>query len=473
MYYILNKSHQLIAADEALLNLCGFSDINTLNKEIILDKITFQTHSDTTLNIKINSSVYELGIKSVPLSTVLGELTLVIVEDDIPISFKKTPKQSDIDIDIESLIIKNEVEDKETRIIHDITKEIPSLHQEDIEKTKPIYINKEKISQEIGVSAEDFNTFLNDYISTALELEEDLKSTHTEKEENAIKTLSHLSNVLHLDTISGIIQNISTSTEEKKYDYIDAFYSSLSRITTKKPENIDTLISPIKEEVQEENKSPAIQESKDKDHLLIELDELPIVEPSQEVIKRDEPKKDSFILDLEDIPNSTESKEETLTQEKFDLEILDDILPEETKEIYHEPDVEAIKKSPKEKKVKSFGTLTLSEVTPIHFDFSIHTAADELSLPESLIEEFMLDFIDQAHSETDKMLAAYKKGDLEAIQKIGHLLKGVSSNLRITTLSDTLYNIQFCENPDDLESLIKNYWGHFLAFEKQIKPLAK
>ena len=71
------------------------------------------------------------------------------------------------------------------------------------------------------------------------------------------------------------------------------------------------------------------------------------------------------------------------------------------------------------------------------------------------------------------MLEAYEKGDLDAIQKIGHLLKGASSNLRINALSDTLYQIQFCEDPSNLEAYIKEYWGHFLSFEIQINALAK
>ena len=71
------------------------------------------------------------------------------------------------------------------------------------------------------------------------------------------------------------------------------------------------------------------------------------------------------------------------------------------------------------------------------------------------------------------MLEAYEKGDLDAIQKIGHLLKGASSNLRINALSDTLYQIQFCEDSSNLDAFIKDYWGHFLSFEIQINALAK
>jgi HPt (histidine-containing phosphotransfer) domain-containing protein len=100
-------------------------------------------------------------------------------------------------------------------------------------------------------------------------------------------------------------------------------------------------------------------------------------------------------------------------------------------------------------------------------------AANDLSLPVELIEEFVHDFIEQAHTETEKMLLAYEKGDLDAIQKIGHMLKGASSNLRINALSDTLYKIQFCEDSSQLEDFIKDYWGHFLSFETQINLTSK
>ena len=103
----------------------------------------------------------------------------------------------------------------------------------------------------------------------------------------------------------------------------------------------------------------------------------------------------------------------------------------------------------------------------------MQAAADDLSLPVELIEEFVHDFIDQAHEETDKMLEAYEKGDLDTIQKIGHLLKGTAGNLRINPLSDVLYEIQFCEDSSKLEGLIKEYWGHLLSFETRVNHTVK
>ncbi|HSR74448.1 MAG TPA: Hpt domain-containing protein, partial [Sulfurovum sp.] len=126
-----------------------------------------------------------------------------------------------------------------------------------------------------------------------------------------------------------------------------------------------------------------------------------------------------------------------------------------------------------EKSESAYGSISLEGIKPIHFDFRLEEAANDLSLPVDLIEEFVRDFIEQAHIETEKMLKAYEKGDLDTIQKIGHLLKGASSNLRINPLSDTLYKIQFCEDFSQLEAYIKDYWAHFLSFEIQINALAK
>ena len=122
---------------------------------------------------------------------------------------------------------------------------------------------------------------------------------------------------------------------------------------------------------------------------------------------------------------------------------------------------------------ESFAKITLQDINPIPFPFELSEAANDLSLPVELIEEFVRDFIEQTHVEIDNILVAYEKGDLKTIQKIGHMLKGASSNLCINTLSDTLHEIEFCNDSANLENLIKQYWGQFLALEQKIDYLAK
>jgi hypothetical protein len=205
-----------------------------------------------------------------------------------------------------------------------------------------------------------------------------------DKRSSAVGTLSHLSEVLQLPTVGGLIENISTASTETQKEAVESFYSALSRLTT----------------------SPTVQK-----------------------------------------------------EEKIDL--------------FDAQEEVSVEETPESVSGKGFGTISLDDVKPIHFDFQLEEAANDLSLPVELIEEFVNDFIEQGHIETKNMLKAYEEGDLEKIQKIGHLLKGASSNLRIKDLSDTLYKIQFCEDSNDLEHLIKDYWGHFLSFEIQINALAK
>jgi len=231
---------------------------------------------------------------------------------------------------------------------------------------------------------------LNEYIDTALTLEEDLGSLKEKKRSSAISTLSHLSNVLHLPVITNIIEQIKDTSSDDQDALIKSLYATLARLTTTQTDT---------------------------------------------------------------------SKEEMVTP------VVEAAIPTEEIVIPVEETVPAVKK---DITTESFGTIDLSDVQPIHFDFQMEAAATDLSLPVELIEEFVHDFIEQARVETDKMLEAYEKGDLDAIQKIGHLLKGTASNLRINPLADTLYEIQFCEDSSKLENLIKEYWGHFLAFETQI-----
>jgi len=415
MYYILNETNKIIAADDSLLEFCGLSHIDELSLKIALGDIKFDSPSLTELIITTGNDDKTFSVSKSSLSSMLGHLTLVTVKAEE----KSKENTISLDLDNDLISISSETEDiiKEPETIEEedelfdlileekaeenIEKIEDSLDllSEDteildlgiseeksettIDENAEILIDVDKISQQIGVSHEDYDTFLNEYIDTALGLEQDLQSSDKDKRSNAVDTLSHLSDVLQLPMIGTLIEKISTASEDTIREAVESFYAALSRLTT----------------------------------------------------------------------SATVQKEEEI--DLFDIE--EDVLVET---------VEPVSK-------KGFGTINLDDVKPIHFDFRLEEAANDLSLPVELIEEFVHDFIEQGHVETKNMLKAYEEGDLDKIQKIGHLLKGASSNLRINALSDTLYKIQFCEDSNDLEQLIRDYWGHFLSFEIQINALAK
>ncbi|RLF26685.1 MAG: hypothetical protein DRN01_04205 [Thermoplasmata archaeon] len=421
MYYIVNHAEHIIAADRSLLELLSVENINELYTKIALGEIKFTTSSEEiTITTKNGSKSYRT--QNHMLSGVLGDITLVHIhpsaEDKIPVSNDeffdlisdveevKEEREEKILFDDEPLDLISDVEEVDTEESEEKREEkilfddepfdlIPNVEEATVEEvsnkevtterleenTSPIVIDIENISQKIGISTNDYKNFLNEYINTALLLEDDLKNSEEKKYYHAITTLSHLSNILHLPVITNIIEQIENSKLDDRDSLIGSLYAAIARLTTTQTSTAEEEIKP-----KVENTAPAIER---------------------------------------------------------------DITTE------------------------SFGIIDLSDVEPIHFDFQLEVAANDLGLPIELIEEFVHDFIELAHTETEKMLSAYEQGDLNTIQGIGHLLKGTASNLRITGLSDSLYQIQFCEDSNNLENLIKEYWGLFLSFENKIDLMSK
>jgi len=358
MFYILNETKQIIAADDALLKLCGVSHIDELSSQIIKGETLFRPLSDKKILLKttLKEETFD-GAKTV-LSSMLGHLTLVSLShqdkktniqakptDELKLN---TPKEEDNDSidailpeetlnipmetdsvetskhtekiaildnstekdsialedhqastdsttkpketsrtnDSESLnlTVKENPEESEDKIdFHkETTKE--TVHSDKIElfdlnleqkdqkyddkkhisatpsieiknesstldldrddslskkekyDTSEILINIHDISQKIGITADDYNHFLNDFIDTALTVEKDLQSTNKETKTEAIGTLSHLSDVLHLPHIGEILENIVTADHEKQRSLVESFYSTLSRITIHTPD---------------------------------------------------------------------------------------------------------------------------------------------------------------------------------------------------------------------------------------------
>ena len=518
MYYISNETNQIIAADKSLLELCGLSHIDELSLKIALGDTKFDL-SETNITITTDHNDKMFPISKTSLSSMLGQITLVEIqaeeekagEDDLSVLTLDETVESIAPLETEGIIEETEIaiednelfdlvkeeetegsvetveesldtitedteildlglsdkedeaaidkpeesldvtpedteildlglSDKEDEIAIDKAEESLDITTEDTEildlglsdkedevaideavsdDTTEILVDIDKVCQQIGVSHEDYDAFLKEYIDTALGLEQDLLSEDSVKRSEAVATLSHLGEVLQLPAIGDMITKIDTTPENERKETVASFYAALTRITT-------TPTAPAEPEME--------------------------LFDTQKEAKID-------LSDVEEKEIEPEVMELLDTQEEAKIDLSD----VEEKEI--EPEVTVSE--------KGFGTISLEGIKPIHFDFQLEEAANDLSLPVELIEEFVHDFIEQCHIETEKMLKAYEEGDLDAIQKLGHLLKGAASNLRINPLADTLYKIQFCEDSSNLEALIKDYWGHFLSFEIQINALAK
>lgn len=85
-------------------------------------------------------------------------------------------------------------------------------------------------------------------------------------------------------------------------------------------------------------------------------------------------------------------------------------------------------------------------------------AADELGLPVDLIEEFIGDFIKQAHEFKEQLFSAIESEDFDNIKVLSHKLKGVAANLRIEDSFEVLRNVNETEDIKECEANLKQFY---------------
>lgn len=459
MYYITNENHEIIATDQAMLdfvNADNFMDFYTKlqNKKI---KLFFDNNS---LEITLDGSAYTYPAQLTSLQTPMGKMVLTSITKEIasneinlddtttlafandsqenqektlsdaitlanePITKQILPKQIQPNEDTFNeenfLALLDDLPDdtipiKETSPTHPIAQETIALQEVDHTPTikqpisnEAILVDAKQISEILGISENDYEVFLQEYIQTAYALRQSLESPNKHEQTQALETLEHLTSVLHLPT------EFKKSLEEPNTGYAK-FYNQLENLQIAKNGLLESeFLKPIEESL-----------SQQEEEILFQL-------PPQ--------------------PTQAQEKPLELLPQDKPLELLSDDIIEE--------DLQS---------KSAFGetsSIDLLGVKPEHFDFQIEEAAKELSLPLDLVKEFIKDFIEQVHEETKNILIAHQEGELPKIQKLAHMLKGTSSNLRITPLADSLYDLQLNEDLNQVEPLVKKYWGQFISFER-------
>jgi HPt (histidine-containing phosphotransfer) domain-containing protein len=101
--------------------------------------------------------------------------------------------------------------------------------------------------------------------------------------------------------------------------------------------------------------------------------------------------------------------------------------------------------------------------------FDPNEAANDLNLPVTLILEFVDDFIDQAKEHLSQMVKAYKESDIKTLQTTAHMLKGAASNLRLDSVSDTLFNLQKLQSMEKAEELLKEFVSKLKGLEHEVE----
>ncbi len=318
---------------------------------------------------------------------------------------------------------------------------------------EPIYLDVAKIAQEIGLTVDDYKLYLDSFIDQSIIDEQRLQ----DGDDKVVKNLSNLALTLKIPNINILLLKIKKLPKDERLPLVDEYYTKLALLTLKKPKNIH----------QSEMKN------------LLEKDSLDSVQKEEklnstftELLSNVDKKEEELSLDFTDTNVSKTTISQTTTShpttpDKLDLDIdfdndlalfdLEDTQKETT------PTPQAKESSKKETK------FTLDNIKALPINYNPKIAANELNLPVVLIEEFVEDFIEQAHHDKDHLLTSYYQKDLDNIHELGHKLKGAASNLRINELADVLEEIQFATNYDKLEPLFKKYWGLFISLEDYMK----
>ncbi len=378
MYYGYNDNKQLVIADQEFIKLLGYSSFDELIKSNIVNAVTFEKNkisiAQPNQNVNANFSHTEMeGIE--------GSFYLIELKE---ISIEKTAQGN---------------------------KEFKPNYQ-------AIYLDVNKISEEIGLSVEDYKLYLDSFIDQSIIDEKRL----LEGNDKVIKNLSNLALTLKIPHINILLLKIQKLSHRERMPMIDKYYTKLAMLTLEKPEDEEFEDLFLEDDLEEENK--------------------------EEVLNA------RFTDLLKTVPTKTESN----------LEVKEEDFEDFLKEV-HVPTAVKPQNNIKEIELENISALPIS--------YSPQTAADELNLPVVLIEEFVDDFIEQARQDKDHLLTSYYQKDMDNIHELGHKLKGAASNLRINELADILEEIQFCTEHAKLEGLFIKYWGHFLSLEDYMKQLKR
>jgi len=106
------------------------------------------------------------------------------------------------------------------------------------------------------------------------------------------------------------------------------------------------------------------------------------------------------------------------------------------------------------------------------YQYDPNIAANELGLPVDLIEEFIGDFIDQAHEFHDDLYASVKTSDFDNVQILSHKLKGVAANLRVEDAFDVLSVVNISKDAEAVLANLNQFYRIIAKLEGKEVPVS-
>ncbi len=199
MYYGYNNEKEIVLADKAFIELLGFHTFNQLRTSTIMDNLNFE---DKQVIIKqdyqtINSDFLQHEMYGKEEEFYLVELKNVQIEK---------------------------------------TKSTIALNKQGFKTHyQAIYLDVQKISEEIGLSINDYKLYLDSFIDQSIIDEKRL----LEGNDKVVKNLSNLALTLKIPHINILLLKIQKLSHRKRMPLIDQYYTKLALLTLEKPENYE------------------------------------------------------------------------------------------------------------------------------------------------------------------------------------------------------------------------------------------
>ena len=261
----------------------------------------------------------------------------------------------------------------------------------------------------IGITSDEYLGFLTQFIDESLLYKAGLQSDDPAVFKKDITSIKDASQLLHLPQLSDTLIRLESAPLDERHPIIEEFYG---------------LIDQVRHEL--DNTVPASPSTETPETLSVPDVHAPEAVPATEASAPDMPAPEA--------PAPMESSAQTDTPSETEIPL-----------------------------ASAAPSLSLETVETIPFDFSTQAASDELGLPESLVQEFVSDFIQQAQENIPVLEQAQRNGDIDTIQKTAHLLKGAASNLRIDPLAETLETLQYNESLEKVPQLLPIFVGQLKA----------
>lgn len=197
MYYGYNDDKELILADEAFIELLGFSSFQELSTSNIMNNLQFENKQIiiNQAHQTINATFIHHEVYAKDEEFYLVELKEVNVER----SAAKTTENSQ--------------------------NKLKTHYQ-------AIYLDVEKISSEIGLSVYDYKLYLDSFIDQSIIDEKRL----IEGNDKVVKNLSNLALTLKIPHINILLLKIQKLSQHERLPLIDEYYTKLALLTLEKPE---------------------------------------------------------------------------------------------------------------------------------------------------------------------------------------------------------------------------------------------